>query len=466
MNTLRLPKAVFAGWVAVHAPWRKLASTVMLALSMLATMCALAPARADELLSPPQLEQLVAPVALYPDSLLSQVLMASTYPLEVVEAQRWRAAQPKRMSDQQLSAAVQGQPWDPSVKSLTAFPDVLLMMSDKIDWTQQLGDAFLGQQQDVMDAVQRLRARAEAAGHLKSGSQQRVVVSDDSPAIIQIVPAQPDIVYVPTYNPLVVYGPWPYPAYRPIYWYPPAYYPAPGVFISFGAGLIVGNALWGHVDWHRHYVNINVNRYNHFNRAHITSNRWEHNVQHRRGVEYRDRGARQRFGPGGPSGMRATEREQFRNRADAGRRQLNDPGHRQAAQRAIEHGQNGAARGNGLATPNLSSPQRGARNNGGFGGNGRDLRTPNTNNHRAPAGQAPANINRTPRPDAGHNRSATPFRNISQPPPARARETPQRPAAQHREAPRQSGSGLMESRHPGGGGRSSGERGGHRGGDR
>ncbi|OWT62112.1 hypothetical protein CEY11_09960 [Candidimonas nitroreducens] len=283
-----------AGWACLFA--------------LLACLAPFAALRAQEappppLLSPPQLEQLVAPIALYPDALLSQVLMASTYPLEVVEAQRWRSTQPRQMSDQQLSSALQNSPWDPSVQSLAAFPDVLQMMSDRLDWTQQLGEVFLSQQQDLMSAVQRLRERARAAGHLQSTAQQTVqVVSGPSP-VIEILPAQPELVYVPVYDPLVVYGAWPYPAYRPFYWHPPRYAPPPGVFISFGAGLMVGHALWGHMDWHRHVVRINVQRYNRYNHVHIASPNWVHRPEHRRGARYGNPALRERYGhgPGGPA---------------------------------------------------------------------------------------------------------------------------------------------------------------------
>jgi hypothetical protein len=269
-------------------------------LTLLACLVPFGALRAQEAppLSPEQLEQLVAPIALYPDSLLSQVLMASTYPLEVVEAQRWRSTQPRQMSDRQLSLALQNSPWEPSVQSLAAFPDVLQMMSDRLDWTQQLGEAFLSQQPDLMSAVQRLRARARAAGHLQSTAQQTVQVVQGPSPIIQIVPAQPELVYVPVYNPLVVYGAWPYPAYRPFYWHPPRFEPPPGVFISFGAGLLVGHALWGHMDWHRHVVRIDVNRYNRYNHTHIASPNWMHHVEHRRGARYANPALRERYGRG------------------------------------------------------------------------------------------------------------------------------------------------------------------------
>ena len=226
--------------------------------------------------SPEELEQVVAPIALYPDSLLAQVLMASTYPLEVVEAARFAEENPS-LKDEALDQALQGKTWDPSVKSLVSFPQVLTMMNEKLDWTQKLGDAFLAQQKDVMDAVQRLRARAHAEGNLESTKEQKViveqapptevtvqqaptevVVEQAPPTVIVIEQTNPQVVYVPTYNPTVVYGPWPYPAYPPYYYYPPGYV-AGSSMLSFGAGMAVGAAVWGDCDWDGGDVDINVN---------------------------------------------------------------------------------------------------------------------------------------------------------------------------------------------------------------
>ncbi|GAA4321633.1 hypothetical protein GCM10023144_01010 [Pigmentiphaga soli] len=277
-------------------------------------------------LSDAQLEQLVAPIALYPDALLSQILMASTYPLEVVEAARWRKAHPDLQGDA-LEDALNGQDWDPSVKSLVAFPSVLEMMNDRISWTSNLGDTFLAQQDSLMDSVQRLRSRAQAAGNLKSSSEQTVtVVPEGGSTVIRIEPAQPEVVYVPTYNPLVVYGPWPYPAYEPFYWYPPGYAVAAGVAISFGIGLFVGHALWGGYDWHRHSVRVvNVVNYNGFNHTHYRSVSWSHDPYHRRGVGYGDRAVGARMYHGDP-GRHFAARENFRPRADAYRADLNRGG--------------------------------------------------------------------------------------------------------------------------------------------
>ncbi|HZH85176.1 MAG TPA: DUF3300 domain-containing protein, partial [Phototrophicaceae bacterium] len=163
-----------------------------------------------------ELDQMTAPIALYPDQLLAQVLIAATYPLEVVQADRWLANPDNaKLKGDQLAAALEQQSWDPSVKSLAPFPQVLKMMSEKLDWTQRLGDAFLAQQAEVMSSVQRLRREAQSAGTLKSTEQQTVVTERET-VIIQ--PAKPEVIYVPTYNPTVVYGTWPYPAYPPVYY--------------------------------------------------------------------------------------------------------------------------------------------------------------------------------------------------------------------------------------------------------
>ena len=173
-------------------------------------------AQSEQSQSKEKLEQLVAPIALYPDPLLSQVLMASTYPLEVVQAAPWAKANPN-VKGNALEDTMQKQPWDASVKSLTAFPSVLEMMNDKLDWTQQLGDAFLAQQQDVMAAVQTLRERADKAGNLKTTKQQKVSKgSSGGQSYIEIEPQDPSVVYVPAYDPNEVYGTWPYPSIPPI----------------------------------------------------------------------------------------------------------------------------------------------------------------------------------------------------------------------------------------------------------
>jgi hypothetical protein len=269
-----------------------------------------------------EIEQLVAPIALYPDSLVAQILMASTYPLEVILAARWSKANPS-VKGKELEDAMQKQNWDPSVKSLTAFPQVLAMLNDKLDMTQKLGDAFLAQQKEVLDAVQRLRAKADQTGNLKSTKEQTVSKEQEGGAtIIKIEPADPQTVYVPVYDPAVVYGPWPYPAYPPYYYYP--YYPYgwyPGTaWVGFAAGIIIGGALWGGCNWGGGGVYINHRNYNNFNRTNIGGdNNWRHNVDHRKGVGYRDQATRDKFGGQRPG---VDSRDQFRGRAEQGRRDI------------------------------------------------------------------------------------------------------------------------------------------------
>ncbi|SOZ39033.1 DUF3300 domain-containing protein [Cupriavidus neocaledonicus] len=266
-------------------------------------MAPLQPALAQATLSQPQLDQLTAPVALYPDALLSQVLMAATYPADVAAAAQWSKANPG-LSGDAATKAVASQSWDPSVQSLAAFPSVLDMMGRQPQWVQSIGDAFLAQPNDVMDSVQRLRLQAQKAGTLKTTEQQKVVTqSSGGTTIVQIEPANPQVVYVPAYNPTTVYGAWPYPAY------PPAYYPPPpgSVFatalvsgIGFGLGVAAVDAMWGGFDWHDHDVNINVNRYNNINvnqrldvnRANVN---WQHNPARRGDVPYNNAAVRGRY---------------------------------------------------------------------------------------------------------------------------------------------------------------------------
>src|SRR6516225_8952090 len=203
------------------------------------------PATAGKLLKPEELAALVAPIALYPDNLLSLVLMASTYPVDVVQADRW-VKENKKLKGEQLKAAVDKQSWDESVKSLVATPDVLAMMSSKLDWTVKLGDAVLAQQSDVMDAIQRLRARADANNKLTSTNQQKVTKTQEGGRqIIMIEPTDPNMLYVPYWDPAVVYGEWPYAEYPPYYWGYPGYI-AGGLIaagLAFGAGWALSN--WG-----------------------------------------------------------------------------------------------------------------------------------------------------------------------------------------------------------------------------
>lgn len=227
-----------------------------------------APPPAQKTFKKEEIEQLVAPIALYPDALLAQVLMASTYPMEVVLASRWVKSH-STLKGQALEKALGNENWDPSVKSLVSFPQVLQMMNDRIEWTEKLGNAFLAQQSDVMDAVQDLRAKAYAQGALQTTKQQKVSRTTSGTRTVYVIePSDPQVVYVPTYNSSVVYGSWPYPSYPPMSW-SPAGYVATGL-ISFGLGMAVGSALWGGCSWgyggYGYGTYVNVNNYNNFNR--------------------------------------------------------------------------------------------------------------------------------------------------------------------------------------------------------
>ncbi|MGO4814454.1 DUF3300 domain-containing protein, partial [Cupriavidus sp. 2MCAB6] len=279
---------------------------------------------------PEEIEALVAPIALYPDSVLSQVLMASTYPLEIVQAARWVKANPSVKGDAAVKA-VSNEKWDVSVKSLVAFPQILEPMSDKLEWTQKLGDAFLAQESDVLAAVQRLRGRAQQSGNLKSNEQQKVITETGTVSgqpgqtIVKIEPASPEVIYVPAYNPSVVYGAWGYPAYPPTYWPPyPAYYPGAALATGFawGVGLAAAGAIFGNCNWGGGDVNINVNKATNidrnFDRTKTQNGKWQHDASHRKGVAYRDNASREKFGRSVPG---ADGRNDYRGRGDAGGRQ-------------------------------------------------------------------------------------------------------------------------------------------------
>jgi len=299
-----------------------------------------------------ELDQLVAPVALYPDSLLVQVLMGATYPLDVVQAERWVKANPN-LKDKALEDALQSQPWDPAVKSLTVFPQVLTMMSEKLDWTQKLGDAFLAQKEQVMATAQALRAKAVSQGTLKDSKEQKVVTEKvESTTIIKIEPTNPEVVYVPTYNPTVVYGAWPYPAYPPYYYYPPGYV-AGGALLGFTAGVIVGGALWGGANWGRGDVNVNVNRYNNFNKTNISNGNWNHNSDRRGAVPYRDGNTANKYNRGASNN--AASRDAYRGRTDAGA--------------GAGAGRADAGRGDAGRTSNMSNTRAGSSDYGGGRGN-------------------------------------------------------------------------------------------------
>ena len=364
-----------------------------------------------DLLKPEELDQLVAPIALYPDPLLAEVLMASAYPLDIVQADRWLRSH-KNLKGDQLKAALAKEDWDDSIKSLAATPDVLAMMSEKLDWTEKLGDAVVDQQPDVMDAIQRLRAKAQANNKLTSTKQQTVKVDQvQGRQIIAIQPTDPDTVYVPYYDPAVVYGAWPYPDYPPYYWPPPPYigYGLLAAGLAFGAGYALGSwwsgGYWGgNINWSGGGNNINItppgNRPAHPIAGGGNSNRWQPRVDHRQNAgnrvqrDFRGSRGNQVLKPGNrPSaGTRPS------NRPSAGTRPSNRPsagtkpgggrtnvgkGHRpsQGARTAHRGGQRASARpsrGGGRQHANIGRGGRGgggamrARGGGGrsFGGRG------------------------------------------------------------------------------------------------
>ena len=269
-----------------------------------------------------QLDQMLAPLALYPDDLLSQILMASTYPIELVQADRW-AKLHADLERNEAAKALESEEWDASVKSLVAVPDLLALLSEKLEWTQQLGDAFIGQQADVLATVQQLRSKAKEAGQLESDDNQTVdVQGEGAEQTFVIESADPEVIYVPVYDTTVAYGPWWYPTHPPYPYYPPAWHTGAAIAVGFAWGY-----AWGHCDWHGGDVDINVQRNMHINR-HIDRNAyakrgdglasgkgpWKHDPGHRGSVPYRDKETATRF-----AGASATEvvqaRDSFRGRA-------------------------------------------------------------------------------------------------------------------------------------------------------
>ena len=264
-----------------------------------------------------QLDSLVAPIALYPDALLSQTLVASTYPLEIIQLKQW-LDQNKSLKGKALADAAQKQDWDPSIQALAPLPDLVKQLAENIKWTTDLGNAFLAQQSDVMDAVQRMRKKAQDAGNLKPSEQQKVETKVvESKQVVIIQQTSPEVVYVPSYNPTVVYGAPVYP-YPPIAYPPPGYYAA-GMAISFGVGVAMGafwsgGAGWGcgwgggnnnvYINHNNNFVNNsnrqNINNVNRGNRASTQPARgnssWQHNPQHRGGAPYSDRATAGRYG--------------------------------------------------------------------------------------------------------------------------------------------------------------------------
>ena len=358
---------------------------------------------------PEQLDSLVAPIALYPDPLLSQTLVASTYPLEIIQLQQWLEKN-KGLRDKALADAVQKQPWDPSIQAMAPVPDVVKQLAENIKWTTDLGNAFLAQQGDVMDAVQRMRKKAKDGGNLKSSEQQKVETKQfESQDVIIIEQSNPEVVYVPSYNPTVVYGAPAYP-YPPIAYPPPGYYAA-GMAISFGIGIAMGAAWgggWGYNSGWGGNNNITINNNNNFvrnsNRQNVsnrTGNNWQHNPQHRGGAPYSNGATARKYG-GTARGDSMTTRQakarqnqsqrgglqQAGDRGSVGNRQQGsgdrgNSGNRQqpgaserrsgenSANRGSETSNAAASRGGGDRVGNRSTSSGGnSRNSSALGGSG------------------------------------------------------------------------------------------------
>jgi len=366
-------------------------------MNLLASQASQPPADEQAASIPPeQLESLVAPIALYPDPLLSQTLVASTYPLEIIQLQQWLGKN-KTLKDKALADAVQKEPWDASIQAMAALPDVVKQLAENIKWTTDLGNAFLAQQSDVMDAVQRMRKKAQEVGNLKSSEQQKVETKEvASKQVIIIEQQNPEVVYVPSYNPTVVYGAPAYP-YPPIAYPPPGYYAA-GMALSFGVGIAMGAAWggggWGYNSgWGGGNNNININTNNNFvknsNRQNFSNrsgggNTWQHNPQHRGGAPYSNRATANKYGGSargdsmasrqdrarqnqGQRGDRQQAGARDRGNASGGRRQAGvsdrTSGGRDAGNRGS--GRNTGNRGSGARAGNMSS------NRGGGGGGDR-----------------------------------------------------------------------------------------------
>lgn len=363
------------------------AQSVDTAASPPASSAAAAPATApakDPVFTQEQLDQMLAPIALYPDPLLAQLLMASTYPGEIAEAVTWSKAHPDAKGDDAVKQ-VASQPWDPSVQALVAFPQVMVTLGQDPVWVQRLGDAFLAQPDDVMEGVQRLRRQAQTAGNLQSNQYQNVTVQAAAPApaastsssapapasstsTIIIQPADPQVVYVPTYNPTTTYGTWPYPASPPVYYPPPpAYYPGSALMagLAFGTGVAIVGALWGECDWDDNDIDIDVDRYNNINannRITNNQNKWQHNAAHRNGVPYRDNRSRQQYGRQldgatqreayrGDNAQRAQAREKARTSMDKHGIERPATSNREARDR-VREAQSGATAGNRMQAGN------------------------------------------------------------------------------------------------------------------
>src|SRR6516162_2887368 len=352
-----------------------------------------APPAQEAKITPDQLDSLVAPIALYPDPLLAQVLAASTYPLELIQLQQWLDKN-KSLKDQALVDAVAKQPWDPSVQSMAGLPDVAKRLTDDIQWTTDLGNAFLAQQSDVMDAVQRMRAKAKDKGNLKSSEQLKVETKVvESQSVIVVEQANPQVVYVPSYNPTVVYGPPAYP-YPPVTYPPPGYYAA-GMALSFGVGVAMGamwSGGWGYNCGWGGNNDITINNNNNFNRntnvqgGNRVSNQptrggaggsgWQHNPSHRGGAPYADRQTANKFGGtsrgSSVADRQANARQNISNRSQGDRGGVGDNRGGVGDNRG-DRGGVGDNRGDrGGVGDNRAGDRGGASNRGGNGGGGGD----------------------------------------------------------------------------------------------
>jgi Protein of unknown function (DUF3300) len=290
------------------------------------------PAEAAPKIPNDQLDSIVAPIALYPDTLLAQTLAASTYPLELVLLEQWLSKNPK-LKGKELADAVAKQKWDPSVQSMAAIPDVVKRLAGNISWTTELGNAFLAQPQDVMEAVQRMRAKAQSKGALKTSQQQTVETQkvEGDKQVIVIQQPNPQVVYVPSYDPVVVYGPPSYPYYPYTY---PGYVPGMGLALGTGIALGIGWANnWGNCNWNNG-GDININNNNNFNRNNVNNinrndinrnninggnNKWQHQAAHRGGVPYSNRNTAQKYG--GTARTQPSNRPSNVNRPDSVRQQ-------------------------------------------------------------------------------------------------------------------------------------------------
>jgi len=313
--SLRVSRSASPGW-----SWRPLLvvanALVLLAIARVARaqdssqVASAAAAEPSKPLPPEQLDALVAPIALYPDPLLAQTLVASTYPLEIIQLQQWLAKHPG-LKDKALADSVAAQPWDPSIQSMAAIPEVVKRLADDVQWTTDLGNAFLADQAAVMNAVQRMRKKAKDKGALESNEQQKVetqVVEEKT--VIVVESKDPEVIYVPSYSPTVVYGP-------PVYPYPPIYYPPypPGAaLVSFTFGVMWGAAVWGgaccHAGWGGNNIYINnsnnFNQINH-NRGGGANGNWQHNAEHRGGAPYGDRATANKYGGGSRGASAGTQ---------------------------------------------------------------------------------------------------------------------------------------------------------------